>query len=417
MEKKWRVKSHSFLHPPFAAIMSLSCSVRPLALLVISTAVLPVAVLAASPPAAAPSPAVVPPTLSAKTWVLYDPAAGKMLASHEASAKVVPASLTKVLTAYIVAEALHDKRLHEDQMVTVSLNAYKVDRASSKMYIDPKVPVSIKDLLYGLIIQSGNDAAVQLAEAVSGTEEAFASLMNKKAVELGMKGSHFENASGLLGAQHYSTAEDLALVAAHVIRDFPEEYKIYSIKNFSYNNITQGNRNLLLYSDPTVDGMKTGFVNKESGYNLIASAKRPSGASDYRLIAVVTGAPSARARADDAQRLLSWGYANFENVKLTAKDGVVGTPVIWKGLQKTVKAGYAEDRYETVAKGTGNKVKTEVVMQDKLMAPLAKGTKIGVAKISYEGKPVTEIPVVALEEVPQAGFFARLWDTVRLWLA
>lgn len=371
-------------------------------------------------PAAAQSPAAAPgsvlPTVQAQTWALYDPVAGKMLASHEAEKRIIPASLTKVLTAYIVCEALHDKRLQEAQKVNVSLNAYRVDKDSSKMYIDPKVPVSIKDLLYGLIIQSGNDAAVQLAEAVSGTEEAFASVMNKKAAELGMKASHFENASGLPGAQHYSTSEDLAVLAARVIHDYPEEYKIYAIKNWAYNNINQGNRNLLLYSDSTVDGMKTGHV-RDSGYNLIASAKRPSGSSDYRLIAVVTGSVSAKARAADAEKLLSWGYANFESVKLTAKDAVVGTPVVWKGMQKSVKAGYADDRYETVAKGTGDKMKTEIVMQDKLMAPLAKGAKIGVAKVSYNGKPLVEIPVVALEEVPQSGFFARLIDTVRLWFA
>jgi D-alanyl-D-alanine carboxypeptidase (penicillin-binding protein 5/6) len=371
-------------------------------------------------PAAAQSPAAAPgsvlPPVQAQTWALYDPVAGKMLASHEAEKRIIPASLTKVLTAYIVCEALHDKRLQEAQKVNVSLNAYRVDKDSSKMYIDPKVPVSIKDLLYGLIIQSGNDAAVQLAEAVSGTEEAFASVMNKKAAELGMKASHFENASGLPGAQHYSTSEDLAVLAARVIHDYPEEYKIYAIKNWAYNNINQGNRNLLLYSDSTVDGMKTGHV-RDSGYNLIASAKRPSGSSDYRLIAVVTGSVSAKARAADAEKLLSWGYANFESVKLTAKDAVVGTPVVWKGMQKSVKAGYADDRYETVAKGTGDKMKTEIVMQDKLMAPLAKGAKIGVAKVSYNGKPLVEVPVVALEEVPQSGFFARLIDTVRLWFA
>lgn len=371
---------------------------------------------AAQPAAPAAAPASALPPVQAQTWALYDPAAGKMLAAYEAEKRIIPASLTKVLTGYIVSEALRDKKLNPDQMVNVSLNAYRVDKSSSKMYIDPKVPVSIKDLLYGLIIQSGNDAAVQLAEAVSGTEEAFASVMNKKAAELGMKASHFENASGLPGAQHYSTSEDLAVLAARVIKDYPEDYKIYAIKNWAYNKINQGNRNLLLYTDPTVDGMKTGHV-KESGYNLIASAKRPSGAGDYRLIAVVTGSASAKSRAADAEKLLSWGYANFESVKLAGKDAVVGTPVVWKGMQKSVKAGYADDRYETVAKGTGDKMKTEVVMQDKLMAPLAKGTKIGVAKVSYNGKPLAEIPVVALEEVAQAGFFARLIDTVKLWFA
>jgi D-alanyl-D-alanine carboxypeptidase (penicillin-binding protein 5/6) len=367
-------------------------------------------------PASAQPAAPVPPIVEAKAWALYDPASGKMLASEAANARIVPASLTKVLTAYIVSEALHDKRLREEQMVHVSLNAYRVDKSSSKMFIDPKVPVSIKDLLYGLIIQSGNDAAVQLSEAVSGTEEAFATLMNQKAAELGMKASHFENASGLPGAEHYSTAEDLAVLAARAIKDYPEEYKIYGIKNWSYNKISQGNRNMLLYSDPSVDGMKTGHV-KESGYNLIASAKRPSASGDYRLIAVVTGTRSPKARANDAEKLLNWGYANFEDVKLTTKNAVVLTPVIWKGIQKTVKAGYADDHYQTVAKGMGNKIKTEVTLQDKLVAPMAKGTAVGVARISFEGKPLAEIPVVSLEEIPESGFFARMIDTVRLWFS
>jgi D-alanyl-D-alanine carboxypeptidase (penicillin-binding protein 5/6) len=381
---------------------------------VIAAALLSIAGLTVTLHAAAQSSP--PPAVAAKTWALYDPGTGKMLASNAANERIIPASLTKVLTAYIICEALHDKRLHAEQMVNVSLNAYRVDKSSSKMFIDPKVPVSINDLLYGLIIQSGNDAAVQLAEALSGTEESFAALMNKRAAELGMKASHFENASGLPGAQHYSTSEDLAILAARVIKDYPEEYKIYAIKNWSYNNIKQGNRNMLLYSDPSVDGMKTGHV-KESGYNLIASAKRPGASGEYRLIAVVTGSASPRARADDAEKLLSWGYANFEDVRLAGKNATVASPVVWKGSQKTVKAGFNDDRYETVAKGTADKVKTEIVLQEKLTAPLAKGARIGTAKVSYNGKPLTEVPIVALEDVPQAGFFARMVDTVRLWFA
>jgi D-alanyl-D-alanine carboxypeptidase (penicillin-binding protein 5/6) len=360
--------------------------------------------------------ALPPPTIEAKTWALFDPATGRMLTANGANERIVPASLTKVMTAYLICEALHDKRLSPNQMVNVSLNAYRVDKSSSKMFIDPKVPVSINDLLYGLIIQSGNDAAVQLAEALAGSESTFASMMNKKAAEIGMKNTHFENSSGLPGAQHYSTAEDLAVLAARVIKDYPEEYKIYAIKDFTYNHIKQGNRNLLLYSDPTVDGMKTGHVS-ESGFNLIASAKRQSGSGEYRLIAVVAGAKTARERADDAQKLLSWGYANFEDAKLAAKDQVLATPAVWKGMQKTVKAGFAEDRFETVTKGSADKVKTEIVLQNKLVAPIAKGSKIGMAKVSFDGKPLTEVPVVALEDVPAAGFFARMLDTVRLWFA
>jgi D-alanyl-D-alanine carboxypeptidase (penicillin-binding protein 5/6) len=384
------------------------CSTRPLAAALASVTLF--TGLALSLPAAAQT---APPALTSKTWVLYDPNTSRVLTEHEGATRVVPASLTKVMTSYLVSEALRDKKLAPDQMVNVSLAAYRVDKDSSKMYIDPKVPVSIKDLLYGLIIQSGNDAAVQLAEAVSGTEESFAALMNKKAADLGMKGSHFENASGLNGPGHYSTSLDMAILAAHTIHDFPEDYKIYAIRDWSYNKIKQGNRNLLLYSDPTVDGMKTGHV-KESGFNLIASARRPAANGDYRLIAVVTGATSARLRADDAQKLLSWGYANFEPARVATRGAVVGTPVVWKGETKSVKAGYAEDRFETITKGTADKMKTVVTMQDKLTAPLAKGAKIGVAKLSYDGKPVAEVPIVALEDVKEAGFFGRMADMVRM---
>jgi D-alanyl-D-alanine carboxypeptidase (penicillin-binding protein 5/6) len=384
------------------------CSTRPLAAALASVTLF--TGLALSLPAAGQT---APPALTSKTWVLYDPNTSRVLTEHEGTTRVVPASLTKVMTGYLVSEALRDKKLAPDQMVNVSLAAYRVDKDSSKMYIDPKVPVSIKDLLYGLIIQSGNDAAVQLAEAVSGTEESFAALMNKKAADLGMKGSHFENASGLNGAGHYSTSLDMAVLAAHTIHDFPEDYKIYAIRDWSYNKIKQGNRNLLLYSDPTVDGMKTGHV-KESGFNLIASARRPAANGEYRLIAVVTGATSARLRADDAQKLLSWGYANFEPARVATRGAVVGMPVVWKGEAKSVKAGYAEDRFETIAKGTAGKMKTVVTMQDKLTAPLAKGAKIGVAKFSYDDKPVAEVPIVALEDVKEAGFFGRMADMLRM---
>jgi D-alanyl-D-alanine carboxypeptidase (penicillin-binding protein 5/6) len=353
------------------------------------------------------------PTIEANSWALYDTHTGRFLAAYEPSQKIIPASLTKVMTAYLVFEALREKKLQKDQMVKVSLNAYRVDKSSSKMFIDPKVPVSIENLLYGLIVQSGNDAAIQLAEAVAGTEENFAALMNAKAAELGMKGSKFQNASGLPHPDNYSTAEDLALLAARLIKDFPEEYKIYSVKEFTYNNIKQGNRNMLLYSDTTVDGMKTGYVNG-SGYNLIASAKRPATTGDYRIISVVTGTKSPRARAQASQSLLSWGYLNFEAVKLTTKDQQLATPVVWKGTQDTVKVGFAEDRYDTFTKGTADKVKMEVKLQERLMAPLAKGAKVGVVKITHDGKPVAEVPLVTLEGVKEANFFSRMWDSVRL---
>ncbi|KRB70640.1 D-alanyl-D-alanine carboxypeptidase family protein [Noviherbaspirillum sp. Root189] len=369
------------------------------------------AILAGALPAVAQT--VPAPVAAARSWTVLDANTGKTLASQDAGLRIIPASLTKVMTAYLVFEAIRDERLDWDQMANVSLNAYRVDKSSSKMFIDPKVPVSIKDLTYGLIIQSGNDAAVQLAETIAGSEETFAAMMNKKAQELGMKGSHFMNASGLPHPEHYSTAEDLALLAARLIRDFPEDYKIYSIKEFTYNNIKQGNRNLLLYRDPTVDGMKTGYVNG-SGYNLIASAKRNG---DQRIITVVTGTASPRLRADESVKLLGWAYSNFESVKVATDGQQLVTPAVWKSDQKSFKAGFGADRFETLGKGAGSKIKTDVVLQDKLVAPIAKGTKVGTVKVSYDGKPLTELPLVALEDVKEAGFFARLWDSLLMLFA
>ncbi len=374
---------------------------RPVAALVAG-----VALFSLSLPVAAQ--AVSAPNVAAKSWAVYDANVGQVMASHEGDTRIIPASLTKVMTAYLVFEALRDKRLTPDQLVNVSLNAYRVDKSSSKMFIDPKVPVSIMDLLHGLIIQSGNDAAIQLAEAVAGSEEVFAAMMNKKAAELGMKNSKFQNASGLPHPDNYSTANDLVLLAARLIRDFPEDYKIYSMKEFTYNNIRQGNRNQLLYTDPTVDGMKTGYVNG-SGYNLIASAKRSSESGDYRVITVVTGTESPRVRADASRSLLGWAYANFESVKLATKNKELATPEVTAGKQKTVKVGAASDHHHTLAKGLAGKIKTEVVVNPKLAAPLAQGDKVGVIKVSLESKSIAEIPLVALEAVEKAGWLARMW--------
>lgn len=372
---------------------------------------LPAAIYAASMPATAQTTPA--PTVTARSWTVLDYNSGHVLASEGADLRIIPASLTKVMTAYLTFEALHDKRLQWDQMVSVSLNAYHVDHSSSKMFIDPKVPVSIKDLAYGLIIDSGNDAAVQLAEAVGGTEDTFAGMMNKKAAELGMKGSHFVNASGLPNPEHYSTAGDLAILSARLIHDFPEEYKIFSIKEFTYNNIKQGNRNLLLYRDPTVDGMKTGFVHG-SGYNMIASAKRNG---DQRIVTVVAGAENPRSRAEESMKLLAWAFTNFESVKVASKGQHLVTPTIWKGERNTFSAGIDTDLYQTLQKGMAGKVHVEGTVQGKLIAPIAKGAKVGTVRITCDGKVLAELPLVALEEVKEAGFFARMWDAMRMHFA
>ncbi|HEY1043411.1 MAG TPA: D-alanyl-D-alanine carboxypeptidase family protein [Telluria sp.] len=356
------------------------------------------------------------PTVAATAWTLVDATSGQVIASRDPSARIEPASLTKIMTAYVVFEALRDKKITLDQMVNVSVNAWKVDPSSSKMFIDPATPVSIKDLLYGLMIQSGNDAAVALAEAVAGDEATFVVLMNREAERLGLKNTRFSNPHGLPSADTYSTVEDLAKLAQAIIVDFPEFYKIDSIKQFTYNKITQQNRNRLLWLDPTVDGMKTGHT-ESAGYSLIASAKRPNGAAgERRLISVVVGTNSDQTRTQESQKLLNWGFQNFDTVRLYQKDQAIATPDIWKGNQDTVKIGFTRDVLVTVPKGVAAKLKPVLERQDPLMAPVARNGKVGTLKMMVDGKPLMELPVVALEEVSQASWLGRIWDSIRLWL-
>ncbi|MET0962359.1 MAG: D-alanyl-D-alanine carboxypeptidase family protein, partial [Noviherbaspirillum sp.] len=271
------------------------------------------------------------PTVAARSYLLLDATSGQVLASQEPDMRIEPASLTKIMTAYLVFQAIQEKKLSMDQLVNVSVRAWKVSGDSSKMFIEPATPVKINDLLYGLIVQSGNDAAVALAEAVSGTEEAFAVLMNREAERMGLKSTRFANAAGMPSPDNYSTAADLSVLASRLIRDYPEMYKIYSTKSYTYNKITQPNRNRLLWLDPTVDGMKTGHT-QAAGYCLIASARRPNGTSgERRLVSVVLGARSDSVRAQESQKLLNWGFLNFDTVKLYAKGQAVATPEVWKG--------------------------------------------------------------------------------------
>jgi D-alanyl-D-alanine carboxypeptidase (penicillin-binding protein 5/6) len=322
-----------------------------------------------------------------------------------------------LMTAYVVFNAILDKRLDMNQMVQVSEKAWKVDSDSSKMFIEPRVPVSVKDLLYGLIVQSGNDAAVALAEATAGTEEAFATLMNREAERMGMKSTHFANPHGLPDPNNYSTARDLAILSSHIMVDHPEFSKIYSVKEFTYNKIKQPNRNRLLWLDPTVDGLKTGHI-ADTGYCLISTAKRPSGTNQRRLISVVLGATSDQMRTQESQKLLNWGFQNFDVVKLYSKDQAVATPNVWKGSQNTVKLGFTRDVLVTVPKGAAGNMKPPVLeRKDPLVAPIDKNSKVGTIKVlSSDGKVLAELPIVALEQVNQAGIFGRAIDAVRLWL-
>jgi D-alanyl-D-alanine carboxypeptidase (penicillin-binding protein 5/6) len=356
-----------------------------------------------------------PPTIAAKSWLLLDATSSQVIAAENPDMRIEPASLVKIMTAYLAFSAIKEKRLALDQMVNVSVKAWKVDKDSSKMFIDPAKPVSVSDLLYGLIVQSGNDASVALAEAVAGTEEAFTAQMNREAERMGMKSTRYANSHGLPHPENYSTARDLSILATRMVNDHPELYKIYSTKGFTYNKITQPNRNRLLWLDPSVDGMKTGHT-QAAGYCLIASARRPNGDGDRRLISVVLGTTSDQSRAQESQKLLNWGFLNFDTVKLYAKGEPVATPEVWKGSQSQVKLGFNHDVFITVPKGMADKLKTVLERKDPLVAPIQHNSKIGTLKMMADGKVVSELPVFALEQVNQAGMFGRAWDSMRLWV-
>jgi len=356
------------------------------------------------------------PSIAARSWLLLDATSGQIIASQDPDTRIEPASLTKVMTAYVVFGAIRDKKLTLDQMVTVSVRAWKVDGSSSKMFIDPATPVKVNDLLYGLMVQSGNDAAVALAEAVAGDEGTFVHLMNEQAQRMGMKNTRFANPHGLPSPDNFSTARDLSILAAHVIKDFPEFYKIDSVKEFTYNKIKQQNRNRLLWLDPTVDGMKTGHT-EASGFSMIASAHRPNGNSgERRLISVLSGATSDGNRTAESQKLLNWGFQNFDTVRLYKKGQAIATPEVWKGSKSTVKIGFTNDILVTVPKGVAGKMKPVLERKDPLVAPLAQNGRVGTLKMVVDGKPLLALPVVALEEVSEATIFGRAWDSMRLWM-
>jgi D-alanyl-D-alanine carboxypeptidase (penicillin-binding protein 5/6) len=355
------------------------------------------------------------PLIAAKSWLLLDATSGQVLGSQDPEMRIEPASLAKIMTAYLAFAAIEEKRLDLNQMVNVSVRAWKVDGDSSKMFIDPATPVKVNDLLYGLIVQSGNDAAVALAEAVAGTEDAFANLMNREAERMGLKSTRFANSHGLPNPNNYSTARDLSVLAGRLITDYPGLYKIYSTKSFTYNKITQPNRNRLLWLDPTVDGMKTGHT-QSAGYCLISSARRPNGSGERRLISVVLGTTSDQVRSQESQKLLNWGFLNFDTVKLYAKGQAVATPEVWKGTQNQVKLGFDHDVFATVPHGMADKLKSVLERKDPLVAPIAQHSRIGTLKLTADGKTLAEFPVLALEQINQASIFGRAWDSIRLWV-
>jgi D-alanyl-D-alanine carboxypeptidase (penicillin-binding protein 5/6) len=350
-----------------------------------------------------------PPALAAKSWLLVEAASGQDLAAQAPEQRLEPASLTKLMTAYLSFAAIRQGTIKLDQAVPVSQKAWKT--GGSRMFIQVGTQVKVEDLLKGMIVQSGNDACVALAEAIAGDEENFAQMMNREAQRLGMQGSSFRNASGLPDPQHYTTARDLAILAGALIRDFPEEYaKYYSMKEFRYNNITQPNRNRLLYIDPTVDGLKTGHT-EAAGYCLVSSAKRGS----RRLLSVVLGAASDNARAQESLKLLNYGFQFYDAVQLYAKNEAVSSLKVWKGKESAVKIGFSNALVIAVPKGFGPKIRTELVSQQPLIAPVTLGQMLATLKVSIDDKPYGEYPVLALEAVPAAGIVGRMVDTVRLW--
>jgi D-alanyl-D-alanine carboxypeptidase (penicillin-binding protein 5/6) len=356
-----------------------------------------------------------PPTIAARAWLLLDASSQQVLASHEADVRIEPASLTKIMTAYLTFSALLDKRLDMNQTINVSVNAWKVDSGSSKMFIEPDTAVRITDLLHGLIVQSGNDAAVTLAEAVAGDQAAFSVLMNRQAAQMGLKNTRFANPHGLPDPNNYSTARDLSVLAWRLITDFPEFYKIYSVKNFTYNKISQPNRNRLLWLDETVDGMKTGHT-QAAGYCLIASAVRPNGNGQRRLISVVLGAESDPMRAQESQKLLNWGFMNFQSFKIYSKDQAVLTPVVWKGSKDEVRLGFNRDVYISLPRGSTANLKSVVQRTDPLIAPIPQYRQIGTLKVLADGKVISELPLQALDQINEATIFGRAFDSLRLML-
>ncbi|MDB5944501.1 MAG: dac [Ramlibacter sp.] len=371
-----------------------------------------------------------PPEIAARSYMLLDVTANQVLAARDVDSPVEPASLTKLMTQYLVFDALRARKIDLKQRLPVSVRAWKV--GGSTMFIDPKMTVPVDDLIKGMIVQSGNDATVALAEGVGGTVEHFVELMNQQAKALGMKNTGYRNPEGLTAPGHTTTARDLGILATRLMQDFPEYLHYYSIKRYRYEGTPTANdtnRNLLLFRDPTVDGLKTGHT-EAAGYCLIATAKRdfpnlaspgapagtPGAAGSRRLLSIVLGATSENARANESQKLLNWGYTAYEAVKLFDAGQPVVEPMVWKGSQRTVKLGRPQAVIVAVPAGTASRVKTQVSRPDPLVAPFTKGQQVGTLKVTAGDQPLVDVPLLALEAVEQAGVLGRAWDAVRLWI-
>ncbi|TAM00846.1 MAG: D-alanyl-D-alanine carboxypeptidase [Paraburkholderia sp.] len=361
---------------------------------------------------------VPPPAVNARSWVLVDATANQVLASGNPDERAEPASLTKLMTAYLVFEALQSKKISMEQIVMPSEGVRRVRTDESRMFIEPNKPVSVHDLVYGMIVQSGNDAAIALAELVGGSEPNFVNMMNAEAKRLGMAHTHFADVNGMPDPQHYTTAGDLATLSTHLIRDYPEYYGIFSVKEFKYNNIKQPNRNRLLWIDPTVDGLKTGHT-QAAGYCLIASAKRPlADGGARRLVSVMMGEAKEHNRVDDSMKMLNYGYSAYDSTRIYKANQAIATPRVFKGMADSVSVGVKKDEYVTLPKGAVSNAKPKLELTSPLIAPIADGQQVGTAKfVGSDGKVLAQVPVVALHTVPQAGVVGRVWDSLMLMVS
>jgi len=349
-----------------------------------------------------------PPQIAGSSYVLMDPKSGRIIMEENSHERLPPASLTKMMTAYIVERELDEGRIAMSDMVPISVNAWKTE--GSRTFVREGTQVSVEDLLRGVIIQSGNDASVALAEFVAGSEGAFVDIMNQQAQLLGMKDTNFVNATGLPSPEHFSTAYDLAMLARAIINDYPENYPLYAEKHFTYNNIRQPNRNSLLWRDDSVDGLKTGHT-EEAGYCLVASAKR----NDTRFIAVVMGTNSSEARAQEIQKMLNYGFRYYESERLFRSGQELIEARVWGGQADQLSVGMTEDVYVTIPRGSRNDLESTVDLDSVIKAPIKVGDELGRVKVSYNGEVLVDQPVLALTEVPEGGFFKRIWDAIKLF--
>ncbi|MFG6432585.1 D-alanyl-D-alanine carboxypeptidase family protein [Roseateles sp. LYH14W] len=358
-----------------------------------------------------------PPEIAARNYVLVDLTANKTLGERDADTPQDPASLTKLMTAYVVFGALREKKLSLEQPLTISKRAWDERKGDpSLMFIDTTMTPKVDELLRGLIIQSGNDAAVALAEGVGGSVEGFVQLMNRQVQAWGLKNTEFKNVTGMSEPGHRASARDIATIAAHIIKDFPEYYGYYSQRDYTFNKIRQDNRNLLLRRDPSVDGMKTGYT-EAAGYCLVSSANRDFPNGKRRLLSVVMGTSSKEARASESQKLLNWGYTAFDAVKIFDAGKAIATVPVWKGEAKEARLGAADAVFVAVPRGDAGKLQTQVERTDPLVAPLNKGQRVGTLRVTTTaGAPVAEVPLIVQEAVPVAGIFGRAFDSIRLWI-